>query len=249
MKACISGLFILLYIQGFSQRIEHLTTVLAGEHIEITFDLIDEEGGLTFDLQLFSSHDNYTSPLQYVSGDIGEEVSPGTGKKIIWEAKTELGEYKGEIYLEIRGIVTPPFVRILTPNAGDKIKPGKTMEIRWDSEVSGNIGIDLYRNGQRVSAVTNTTNSGKYSWKLSKKTAKGEGYYLIFTSDAKPGKTVKSAQFVVAKGMPVWLVLAGIAVVGGVAGVIMSGGDDGGTTPDPVVTDNDIPDPIKPGGN
>ncbi len=244
----LSFLFMLLACASYAQRMENLIPILVAENIEITFDLIDEVGGQTFDLQLFSSFDNYTSPLQYVSGDIGKEVSPGTGKKVIWEAKRELGEYKGAIYLEIRGIITPPFVRILTPNAGNKFKPGKTMEIRWDSDVTRNIRIDLYRQGTRISAIADTPNTGKCTWTLSKKTAKGAGYYLVFSSDAKPGKTVESVQFAVAKGMPVWVVVAGVAVVGGVVGVVMSLGDDGGGTPDPVVTDNDIPDPIKPGG-
>ena len=210
----LSFLFMLLACASYAQRIENLTTALAGENIEITFDLIDEVGGRTFDLQLFSSHDNYASLLQYVSGDIGEEVSPGAGKNVIWEAKKELGEYKGEIYLEIRGIITPPFVRILTPNAGDKFKPGKTMEIQWHTDITDNIEIDLYKMGTRISTITNSANTGKYTWTLSKETAKGGGYYLVFSSDATPGKTVESEQFVVAKGVPIWLVVAGVAVVG-----------------------------------
>ena len=239
LKLCF--LFILLACASYAQRIDNLTTVLAGENIEITFDLIDDAGGQTFDVQLFSSHNNYTTPLQYVSGDIGEEVSPGTGKKVIWEAKKELGKYKGEIYLEIRGIVTPPFVRILTPNAGDKFKPGKSMLIQWDSDVTGDIGIDLYRNGSKVTSVANTTNTGKYSWTLSKQTAKNDGYYMVFTSSAKPGKRVESQQFTVSGGVPIWAI-AGIVVVGGVVGVLVSDPPGGGTET------MDIPDPIKPGG-
>ena len=240
LKLCF--LFILLACASYAQRIDNLTTVLAGEHIEITFDLIDDAGGQTFDVQLFSSHNNYTTPLLYVSGDIGEEVSPGTGKKVIWEAKKELGEYKGEIYLEIRGITTPPFVRILTPNAADKFKPGKTTEIRWDSDVTGNIRIDLYEGRNRISTIATTQNTGRFNWTLSKKLSKGDNYRLVFTSDSKPGKRVESEQFVVAKGVPIWLVVAGVAVVGGVVGVIVSGGEE------PPPDNNDIPDPIKPGG-
>ena len=242
----LSFLFILLACASYAQRIDNLTTVLAGEHIEITFDLIDEVGGRTFDLQLFSSHDNYASLLQYVSGDIGEEVSPGAGKKVIWEAKKELGEYKGEIYLEIRGIVTPPFVRILTPNVGEKFKPGKTTEIRWDSDVTGNIRIDLYEGRNRISTIATTQNTGRFNWTLSKKLSKGDKYRLIFTSDSKPGKRVESQQFVVAKGIPIWLVVAGVAVVGGVVGVIVSSKGEPLLDDGPV--NNDIPDPIKPGG-
>ena len=242
----LSFLFILLACASYAQRIENLTTALAGENIEITFDLIDEVGGRTFDLQLFSSHDNYASLLQYVSGDIREEVSPGTGKKVIWEVKRELGEYKGGIYLEIRGIITPPFVRILTPNAGDKFKPGKTTEIRWDSDVTGNIRMDLYEGRNRISTIATTQNTGRFNWTLSKKLSKGDNYRLVFTSDSKPGKRVDSKQFVVAKGIPIWLVVAGVAVVGGIVGVIVSGGEE----PPPGGGDetNDIPDPIKPGG-
>ena len=68
LKLCF--LFILLACASYAQRIDNLTTVLAGEHIEITFDLIDDAGGQTFDVQLFSSHNNYTTPLLYVSGGV-----------------------------------------------------------------------------------------------------------------------------------------------------------------------------------
>lgn len=237
----------LLANSAMAQRIVNLKTTLVGEIIEITYDLLDDKGDQTFDLQFFSSHDSYASPLINITGDVGEEITPGTGKKAIWDAKKELGAYKGEIYIEVRGIVTPPFVRILTPNAGDKFKPGKIMEIQWDTEITGNMNIDLYRNGNRISEVTNSANGGSYTWLLGKTVPKEEGYYLVFTNNNKPGRAVESQQFVVAKGLPIWAVVAGVAVVGGVVGVVISG-QDGGEDPDPN-TPEDIPNPIKPDGN
>jgi len=45
-----------------------------------------------------------------VSGDIGPEIAPGTGKLIVWEVKKELIDFKGEIRVSIRGDITPPFL-------------------------------------------------------------------------------------------------------------------------------------------
>jgi len=232
---------------ALAQRITNLNTTLIGENIEITYDLIDDKGGQTFDLQFYSSHDNYTSPLINITGEVGEEITPGTNKKAIWEAKKELGGFKGQLFIEIRGIVTPPFVRILSPKTGDKFKPGKNMEILWDTDVTGSLGIDLYWNGSKVSTVTGAASAGKYNWTLGKDITKQSGYYLVFTSGSKAGKTVESLPFTVSGGMPIWAVVAGVAVVGGVVGVVMSGGEEP-PVDDPVVN-TDIPDPIKPGGN
>ena len=195
MKACISCLLILLYFQGFSQRIENLTPILTGENIEITFDLIDTVGGRTFDLQLFSSLDNYTSPLQYVSGDIGEEVSPGTGKKVIWEAKRELGPIKGEVFLEIRGPVTPPFLVTIFPSKEQRIRRGKPTSLTWTSDAGGQVKIEVIQYKKVFTNLGLRPNSGSYTWNIPKDYEKGN-YRLRFTDDS-GSKIVVSQNFTV----------------------------------------------------
>ena len=193
---CFSCLLLSGYFFAQAQQIENLSSDLNGDIIEVTFDLIDVKGGQTFDLQLFSSHNNFSSPLLNVSGDVGEEVISGKGKRIVWEAKKELGEYKGEIYLEVRGIVTPPFVRVLSPKEGDKFKPGKEIDISWDTSISGDkMNIDLFRDGGKVSTMERSISNGKFE--LDKDIAKGGGYYLVFSHPSKPGRKVESQQFVV----------------------------------------------------
>ena len=129
------GILILIISgEGFSQQIENLKPrVVNNNTIEVTFDLIDDADGKTYDLQLFSSFDNYTNALSMVRGDIGDEVVPGTGKKVMWEAKQEIGDFKGDIYLEIRASPTPPFVTLTNPADGKMLRRGKTAILQWSA--------------------------------------------------------------------------------------------------------------------
>ena len=63
VKFLTYGVLILFFsVEGFSQQIENLRPKVVNNTIEVTFDLIDNSGK-TYDLQLFSSFDNYTNPL------------------------------------------------------------------------------------------------------------------------------------------------------------------------------------------
>ena len=76
----------------FGQRVENIRLELDGETINVYYDLFADSPNQTFDLQLFSSHDNYTNQVTNILGDIGLEIIPGSGKKIVWEAKEDLEE-------------------------------------------------------------------------------------------------------------------------------------------------------------
>lgn len=246
MRTLLSGILCMLAFTSQAQRIENFRTEVKGRIIEITYDLISEEDGITFDLNLYSSLDNYTAPLKFVSGDVGEEILPGIGKKITWNAGQELQEFQGDVFLELRGIITPPWIRILTPNRGDKVKPGKELEIRWDSDVDRDIKIDLYRGTSFVSEITSTPNSGSYIWLVPASAVKDSKYNLVFTSPAKRGKQESSGYFTISKGVPIWAVGGGVVVVGVVVAILTMGEDP---PDDDETTTDEINDPPKPGGN
>jgi len=58
-------------IATMGQHIENIAMVLNEEIITITYDLVDiDQGANTFDLQVFASHDGFSSALNLVAGDI-----------------------------------------------------------------------------------------------------------------------------------------------------------------------------------
>jgi hypothetical protein len=66
---------------------------VGGGVINVLYDLKSDDPGATFSIALEVSQDGgqtYALKPQSVSGDIGANVSPGTGKKIVWEASKDV---------------------------------------------------------------------------------------------------------------------------------------------------------------
>ncbi len=228
-----------------AQVITNLKAELKGDNVEITYDLESRmPEGQTFDLLLYGSHNGYSSPLMLISGDIGKELLPGSGKKIIWRAREELGDTQGEIILELGGIPTPPFVRIFRPETGDKVRRGKTLDIRWQSETGGQVMLTLEKDGKVVATTASIPNNGSYQWQLDPKLDKGNGYRLVITSAANKAKTVKSELFIVQPKVGAGLKILPFIIVGGAAAILISGAQ--GSEPDETSAQG-IPVPIKPG--
>ena len=100
-------------LKGHSQTIEIEFIEFVGRNLVVHYDLDDgANSNRLFLVQLFSSQDNFTAPLTRLSGDFGTEVSAGFGKKIVWDITNELGDFNGDISLELCGRVFVPFVKI-----------------------------------------------------------------------------------------------------------------------------------------
>lgn len=236
-------ILILLVNVSYAQQIENLVPTLAGNNIEISYDLIGPEG-TTYDLQLYSSIDNFTTPLKYVSGDIGEEIASGTNKKVIWEARkelTELGTMAGEITFEISGNPTPPPFNVSSPKAGQTLRRGKSVQLEWQSRSESQFRVDLYQSGTVIDRIGTLPNSGTYNWNIPKSVGKGKGYELLFTSTQDLTKSFKSPQFIIGPQIGSGLKIGVAAILVGTGVCIISdcfGGGGGGNT--------DIPYPIEP---
>src|SRR5271154_934813 len=95
--------FILLFIafiffsKASAQNVTIRNIELAGEKVVVHYDLDDNDPNHEYLLSLYSSRDNFASPLTKVTGDIGPEVKPGTGKRVEWNVLQELGAFKGRI--------------------------------------------------------------------------------------------------------------------------------------------------------
>jgi hypothetical protein len=69
--------FLVVFLLGMSsmlcaQRIENVKAAVEKDKVIITYDVTGVASGQRFKAQLYSSHNNFASPLFRVSGDVGE---------------------------------------------------------------------------------------------------------------------------------------------------------------------------------
>lgn len=141
--------FTLLYGQQTQVKILQPVIDPLTEKINIPYHLIETKKlNLTYDISIYYSTDlgkSFIGPMQQVSGDVGENIAPGTSKQISWDFMTEaptLAEKGNSLKLQFK-IVTRTnqgsaqaykkslggpgnaFLSALIPGLGDyKVRPG-----------------------------------------------------------------------------------------------------------------------------
>ncbi len=244
-----------LYFLGFglvlsvaqinAQAIKNVQASISGSNVIISYDLTTLENGQKFNIELKSSKDGFKKPLKEATGDIGINQIAGTGKKITWNARKELGSFKGSISFKIIATVTFAPLKFVQPAAGSGIKIGKTYTIEWQgSTLNRSLKLELLKNNSQIIDMGNIKNTGSYAWSVPKNLEKGPHYQLKLFDPTKPNEAVLSAQFNLKK-MPLLIYIGAGVVVVGVAAVLLGGNKK---NPDEN-SGNPLPDPPKsPGG-
>jgi Ser-Thr-rich glycosyl-phosphatidyl-inositol-anchored membrane family len=239
MKVNMTKIFLCLGLFAISLASTHAQTLaidfveLKDRAIIIHYDLDDGANSTRqFLVQLFSSQDNFASPLSRVMGDFGPDISAGFDKKIVWEITEELGPFKGNLSFEIRARVYVPFVR-LNKNTyeGKKFKRGKNYPINWQSgNLSGQLNIELFNSsGERLWGESNVANIGKFDWYIPNNIKKGKTYRLKFTNARDRNDVAYSQVFSIRPKIPLIVKVAGITVLSGAAIVILTNSENTGT--------------------
>jgi len=232
-------------LKGHSQTIEIEFIEFVGRNLVVHYDLDDgANSNRLFLVQLFSSQDNFTAPLTRLSGDFGTEVSAGFGKKIVWDITNELGDFKGDISLELRGRVFVPFVKIRDIEEGEVFKHGKNYPLNWTSgNLSGQVNIELFNeDGERLWGENNVPNIGKFDWYLPVNVKKGNNYRLKFTNVKDRNDIVFSPPFTIKPKIPLLVKIGSVMVLAAGIQFLISEGSKGETvTP--------YPSPFGPPGN
>lgn len=230
------GAITLITTLTFGQTVQINKVELAGPNIIVHYDLDDSSPGHEYLLNLYSSRDNFNAPLAKVTGDIGPEIKPGTGRRAVWAIREEYGGYKGKIALEIRGRVYVPFVKLTNFTVPKAYKRGKSYPLYWKPGATNPIHIELLKGDVRVSGEVNQPNSGNYTVNIPAKAKKGKDYKLKITDSRNGDEVIYSKPFAVKSKIPLLLKVLPFAAVGGAATLI------GGGTP----TDDGILDPPLP---
>ncbi len=238
----VVGLFGLLHGSLFAQNIHIDFIEFVGRNIVVHYTLDDgANSNRQFLVQLYSSQDNFSTPLTRVSGDFGTEVTAGFDKKIVWDITKELGAYQGTISVELRGRVYVPFVK-LGVKENQVFTRGKNYPLTWTSgNLSGLVNIELYNGaGERIWGENNIPNVGKFDWYLPASIKKGNNYKLKFTNVKDRNDAVFSQPIAIKPKIPFAVKLAAGIVLAGAAAYVISSGNISNETATP------FPTPVSP---
>jgi hypothetical protein len=206
-KLLIGSLLLLSYVPIWGQEIEIKQVFVKEGKVHLIYDLFDQMDSRTYQLRLYSSKDNFISPLAKVRGDVGMEVPPGKNKEIIWNASEELGnDFRGKLSFEIRGRIYVPFVRMDQFNEYKVLKRGKSYEVNWTGGRSTNVlTFDLYKGDTKVASYPNIANAGNFNLEMPKGLKPGKKYRLQVSDKNNKDEVVVSDWFTVKRKTPFFL--------------------------------------------
>jgi hypothetical protein len=237
MKSVLFPVALLTSLTVMSQTFSIKRLEVAGDKINLYYDLVDTVSSRTYTIALYSSHDNFVLPVQKASGDLGLEVRPGRNRKIVWNAKEELGAaFNGKVGLEVRGRLYIPFVRLEGLNK--KLKRLTPTEITWSGGTQQNIlNFDLYRGEERVTRFANIANVGHYILTIPTTVKPGKGYRFKITDSRNKDQIVNSAPFRVKRKIPLLMKAIPVVVIGLGSYLVVLGNKGRREIPDPSIPD------------
>ena len=215
------------------QRVANLRTELKSGLMTVTYDLVAPSEEYSFDVKLYSSHNNYSVPVTRVTGDVGEGVKSGINKKLIWNVREELGVFQGSLQVELSATpkMVVPAIELISPAGGQVVRRGKNLEVKWkggskteEVEIQLTRGTDLHRKIEKVS------NTGSYSLSIAKDEPLGEYQVRVLSLSGE----VFSKPFEVKKPSKLLLKILPVVGLAGVAAVLTGGGSSGGVKELPV---------------
>lgn len=243
MKLFLTQIVLMVSLCCQAQEFAIHKVELTGESVILYYSLIDTVKARTYTINVYSSRDNYITPLQKVKGDVGLEVRPGENKKITWSSKEELGTtFQGDIELEVRGRLYIPFIRFDGFQEEQVIKRGKAKTITWSGGTRQNIlNFALYKDDTYVDVIPNVGNSGSYDIVLPTSVKPGKGYYFMVSDSKNKDQVMKTNTFRVKRKVPLLVKVLPVVALG-IITPSLGGGSGGpselGLPPDPPTSQN-----------
>jgi hypothetical protein len=222
-----------------AQQLDVNRVELTGDHVILYYNLMDSVAGRTYSINLYSSRDNFLNPLTQVTGDLGIEVKPGIQRKVMWNAKQELGaDFNDKVAIELRARIYIPFLRF---DSFEKIKRGKPTQITWRGGTPQNIlNFELYRNGKKETTIPNVPNAGHTAMLIPMSVKPGKGYSFRISDSKNKDLVVQTSTFAVKPKVPFLVKVLPLVVIGAVVPLVGGGGEGG---------EKSIPDPPSTPGN
>jgi len=95
IKRILTILILILPALAFPQRIENVKAGQEGKKIIIYYDLTGAQQGEKFYISVYCSTDGgnyFGNALRRVEGDVGDNITAGYNKRIIWDVFAGLGK-------------------------------------------------------------------------------------------------------------------------------------------------------------
>lgn len=198
-------LILIPVIPSFSQQISQVKITQESNEVIVRYRL-DGVQGKAYHIDLYASHDNFTTALKEVIGDVNEtRVLPGADKSIRWDALKELKSFNGDISFELRAVPAPPlFSEIKTST--NKVKRGKSIQISWTGASLAK--VELIRGTTHLLAGENEVE--KIDFTIPKKIKKGN--YKILLSHK--GEEIEGPDFAIRPAIPAVVKIAVVVATG-----------------------------------
>lgn len=228
MKSVIIGLFLLLNASTLcGQIVDQVVSSFDGERVTVAYDLKSKKAGERFRVLVYGSHDNYSQQL-VVTGDAGEQVTPGDGKQIVWEAKRDLPpNFNADVQIKLKVIPAYEVSALqFQPLALTSYKKGRSISITWTGgNPADKLMLELYQDHQRHQIIEgNFDNKGNYNWRIPKN-LKGKNYSFRLVNLVNPAQQAESNTFKIKSKTPAAAIIAPVLVLGAGAAFLVLGGD------------------------
>lgn len=225
MRKLLFLIFILQTSFAHAQVVIIKKIELGGDKITVIYDLDDSNPNNEYLLSLYTSKDNFNTPMSKVKGDVGGEIKPGNNKRIEWNIREEYGSYRGELQVEVRGKVFIPFVKIQSFGHGKSFKRGKPYELAWRPGNTNPVHIEVFKGSQRVGGELNLPNNGKHTINLASNLKPGS-YKLKVTDSRKSDDFVMTQEFKVKRKFPLFFKIVPVLGAGYFLTTMLGGGGE-----------------------
>ena len=214
--------FILLILASAPAALSQEFTInqveLTMEGVAIHYDLRDTTKNRLYTVHVFSSKDDFLNPLAKVTGDVGLDVQPGTGKKILWDPKEFGADFRGHVEIEVRGKVYIPFVNFTNLKDFKAFKRTKPTTLTWTGGTRQNIlNFNLYRDDELVTVISNVANSGTYDIVIPRSVKPASGYYFIVADSNNKDQMMKTSEFAVKPRVKMFFKILPVVAIGAAA--------------------------------
>jgi hypothetical protein len=172
-------LFCIIPSFAFSQKIENLKAEVRGEKVIVNYDL---DLGTTgkYKISLYSSHNNFETAVNRVTGDVGDGVTAGKNKQLVWNSKAELGNFKGKLIFEVRAELILPLAFIASTHSARR---GKVLSIKWKGgDTRKGVKLELLDGGVVTSSLGTTPNRAAFDWTIPANQKIGNDYQVRITN-------------------------------------------------------------------
>ena len=236
MKRIFPLALFLLPLLSNGQNFTITRVEVVADKVNLYYDLADSDPSRGYTIKVFSSKDNYITALEKVSGDVGLEVKVGGNRKIVWNAKEELGpDFNGKVALEVRGRIYIPFIRL--DNMYESMKRGKPYKVTWTGGTQQNIlNFDLYKGESKVTSFPNVSNVGYNTFVLPTSVKPSKDYRFIITDTRNKDQIVLSEPFAVKRKVPLLLKVVPVILLGGAIAALSKGTSGPENIPNPPET-------------